>query len=73
MRGSPDVRYATPNYIARTSYIPNDPGRAGTPAGWQALQWNFAGPFGVNAPDAWDNVAEVGRPGAAGSGPRTSP
>jgi serine protease len=66
LRRRPGVLSATPNYIARTSYIPNDPGRAGTPAGWQALQWNFAGPFGVNAPDAWDNVAEVGRPGAAG-------
>ena len=57
---------ATPNYIARASFVPNDPGRDATPGGWQALQWNFAGPFGVNAPDAWDNLARAGRPGGSG-------
>ena len=57
---------ATPNYIARVSYIPNDPGRAAAPGGWQQLQWNFAGPFGVNAPAAWDNVARAGRLGGSG-------
>jgi serine protease len=62
----PGVLSATPNYIARASYIPNDPGRADAPGGWQAVQWNFVGPFGVNAPSAWDHVAEVGRPGGVG-------
>ena len=66
LRRRPEVLSATPNYIARASYIPNDPGRAATPGGWVQDQWNFAGPFGVNAPAAWDNVAAVGRPGAAG-------
>jgi serine protease len=66
LRSRPGVLSATPNYIARASYIPNDPGRGTTPGGWQAVQWNFAGPFGVNAPSAWDHVAEVGRPGAIG-------
>ena len=66
LRARPDVLSATPNYIARASYIPNDPGRAGTPGGWQEVQWNFVGPFGINAPTAWDQVAEVGRAGAAG-------
>ena len=66
LRRRPGVLSATPNYIARASYLPNDPGRTATPGGWQALQWNFAGPFGVNAPSAWDHVAEVGRPGASG-------
>jgi serine protease len=66
LRRRPGVLSATPNFIARASYIPNDPGRLGTPGGWQEIQWNFVGPFGVNAPAAWDNVAAVGRPGAVG-------
>jgi serine protease len=66
LRRRPGVLSATPNYIARASYIPNDPGRTGAPGGWQEVQWNFVGPFGINAPSAWDHVAEVGRPGAAG-------
>ena len=66
LRRRSDVLSATPNYIARASVIPNDPGNGNVPGGWQALQWNFAGPFGVNAPAAWDNLARVGRPGGAG-------
>jgi serine protease len=66
LRRRPGVLSATPTYIAHASYIPNDPGRTSTPGGWQALQWNFSGPFSVNAPAAWDHVAEVGRPGASG-------
>ncbi len=66
LREHPDVLSATPNYIARASFVPNDPGRAATPGGWQALQWNFSGPFGVNAPDAWDNLARAGHPGGSG-------
>src|SRR4051794_5749304 len=46
--------------------IPNDPGRAKVAGGWQRTQWNFAGPFGVNAPDAWANVAAAGHPGGKG-------
>ncbi len=46
--------------------MPNDRG-TGTAAGdWQQLQWNFAGPFGVNAPQAWANVAADGAPGGKG-------
>jgi len=66
LRGRPGVLSATPNLIARAAYIPNDPGRAGIPGGWQELQWNFAGPFGVNAPAAWDYTGEAGRLGGAG-------
>ncbi len=47
--------------------VPNDPGRGVAPSGWQAIQWNFAGPFGVNALQAWNNVATVGRPGGKGT------
>jgi serine protease len=46
--------------------VPNDPGRAGAPGGWAQLQWNFSGPFSVNAPAAWANLAAVGRPGGQG-------
>src|SRR5215207_8955781 len=66
LRRRPDVLSATPNYIARASLVPNDPGRGRIAGGWQAVQWNFAGPFGINAPQAWDNVARAGRPGASG-------
>jgi serine protease len=66
LRGHRGVLSATPNYIAHASWIPNDPGADGTPGGWQRVQWNFAGPFGVNAPGAWDNLVRAGHPGAAG-------
>jgi serine protease len=66
LRKRPGVLSATPNYVARTSLLPNDPGSAGQPGGWQSEQWNFAGAFGVNAPAAWDNLARVNRPGGAG-------
>jgi serine protease len=67
LRARPEVREAAPNAIAHTSaYIPQDPGRSHTPGGWQATQWNFDGPFGVNAPDAWTNLINRGRPGGRG-------
>ena len=66
LRRRSGVLSATPNYIARTAYIPNDPGRTATAGGWQQIQWNFAGPFGINAPAAWDNVARAGRLGGLG-------
>ena len=40
--------------------------RAARPGGWQELQWNFSGTFGVNAPEAWANLAADGAPGGAG-------
>jgi serine protease len=66
LRRRPGVLSATPNYIARISYIPNDPGRSTTAGGWQQIQWNFVGPFGINVPSAWDQVAEAGRTGGTG-------
>lgn len=47
-------------------FVPNDPGPPAKPTGWQAIQWNFVGPFGVNAQTAWDNVAAAGHPGGRG-------
>ncbi|HEV3318123.1 MAG TPA: S8 family serine peptidase [Solirubrobacteraceae bacterium] len=49
--------------------IPNDtgiPGQGDAPGGWQQAQWNFTGPFGVQAPQAWANVAAEGAPGGRG-------
>jgi serine protease len=46
-------------------FFPDDPGRLG-PGGWRLLQWNFAGPFGVDAPQAWGNLIADGRPGGEG-------
>jgi serine protease len=54
--------------IARRAepFIPDDRGLIEQPGGWDELQWNFAGSFGVDAPDAWTNLIEAGRPGGAG-------
>lgn len=49
--------------------IPNDtgvPGMGGAPGDWKLTQWNFAGRFGVDAPEAWANVAAEGAPGGKG-------
>jgi serine protease len=51
---------------AAAPFTPDDPGRAATMAGWTALQWNFVGRYGVDAPHAWGNVAAVGAAGGAG-------
>src|SRR3954469_7875964 len=45
---------------------PNDPGWSQKPGGWADLQWNFAGPNGVDAPGAWGNLAAAGAPGGLG-------
>jgi serine protease len=67
LAADPRVLHAVPNYVARaTAFIPNDPGREG-PGGWANLQWNFSGPFGINAPDAWQNAINAGAPGGAGT------
>jgi serine protease len=62
------VRYAVPNYIAHASgFVPNDPGVGSEPTQWQDLQWNFTGPFGVDAPDAWQQAITAGAPGGRGA------
>jgi serine protease len=63
------VLWAEPDYIAHATgqVVPNDPGIEGSePGGWRAVQWNFAGTFGVGAPEAWFNVAQEGAPGGRG-------
>jgi serine protease len=71
LRRRADVAYAAPDPIAHASSLapgafPNDPGIVGFPGGLAALQWNFFGPFGVNAQQAWANVAAANRPGGRG-------
>jgi serine protease len=55
---------AAPNASAEP--FPNDPGTAGIPGGWQQLQWNFVGEFGVQAPQAWSNLIADHAPGGRG-------
>jgi serine protease len=73
LRARPDlVRSAAPNPVARIAtarqagtaeLVPNDPGDG---KGWQELQWNFTGPYSVNAPRAWSNAANAGGRGGRG-------
>jgi serine protease len=71
LRRTPGVAFAAPNPIAHASAdpapgddtstttlpLPDDPGIRGFPGGLAALQWNFFGDFGVDALQAWANVA----------------
>lgn len=67
LRRRPGVVFAEPDYIARAAgFIPNDPGRAHTPGGWQQMQWNLLPNVGVDAPNAWANLLADGRPGGRG-------
>jgi len=69
LRRRHDVVWAEPDYVASQagSFIPNNEGEPGGKEGaWQELQWNFIGPFSVNAPEAWSNLAADGAPGGAG-------
>lgn len=74
LRDDPEVRWAAPNAVARSSRIPRDPGRGGGRGGWQEDQWNFLAPpavgtpctatqpCGVNAPRAWDLLRRSDHP-----------
>ena len=71
LRRTPGVKDAVPNYIARTAadttpYMPNDPGRHTVVGGWARVQWNFVGPWGVGAPQAWTNLRTAQRSGGRG-------
>ncbi len=46
--------------------FPDDPGLAEVPGGWREVQWNFAGPFGVQAPGAWEHLIADHAPGGRG-------
>jgi serine protease len=69
LRGQRGVVWAVPNYLAHAAgtLVPNDVGRpGGGPGSWEELQWNFVGTFGVNAPEAWANLAVDRHPGGLG-------
>jgi serine protease len=68
LRAQHDVAWAVPDYRAHMtgSFIPDDEGAGHAAGDWQQLQWNFVGPFSVNAPEAWANVAADGAPGGHG-------
>jgi serine protease len=68
LRARQNVEWAVPDYRAHAtgSWIPNDEGSGSVPGDWQQLQWNFTGPFSVNAPEAWSNVAADGASGGRG-------
>lgn len=56
-------------YVAQAAsagYIPDDPGKSGVAGGWTAVQWNFDGEYGVEAPVAWEHLIADGRPGGEG-------
>ncbi len=68
LRREKNVVWAVPDYVAHSTSvaIPNDPGLTGhTAGGWQQTQWNFDGTYGINASQAWANVAADGAPGGA--------
>jgi serine protease len=68
VRAEHGVQWAVPDYMAHVAggLIPDDEGIGHEAGDWQQLQWNFVGQFGVNAPEAWANVAADGAPGGRG-------
>jgi serine protease len=60
---------ASARLLARAAFVPNDTGvtaAGGEPGGWANVQWALAGPFGINAPQAWSQVASLGANGGEG-------
>jgi serine protease len=74
LSASSAVVSVTPELRARAAaFVPNDTGLAanGGPAGgWATEQWDLVGPFGINAPGAWD--AAIARGTAGGRGVRVA-
>jgi serine protease len=68
LRRRAGVVAASPRYLARPADF-DDTGvakAAGTPGGWQAVEWDLVGPFGINAPGAWTQLAANGARGGDG-------
>ena len=53
---------------AQAAYHPNYSGVAAASAdgGWATVQWELNGPFGINAPQAWSQVSQLGGSGGRG-------
>jgi serine protease len=71
LEDEPGVEYAVPDHRisaaqAPRPFMPNDPGR-GSAGEWAELQWNFAGEFGINAPQAWAYTRQTSAPGGRGA------
>jgi serine protease len=72
LRHQRGIAYAVPDYLAHIAdaapagWIPNDPGTARLPQGWQRMQWNFLPGSGINAPQAWSNLFAEHHPGGRG-------
>ena len=60
------VALGTCSWASAAPYLPDDAGASGRPGGWSTEQWNFTGPFGVDAPGAWANLRAAGEPGGTG-------
>jgi serine protease len=64
------VAWVTPALRARIAgFTPNDTGTTGRAAragGWSTRQWDFTGPFGIRAPEAWDFARAAGAEGGRG-------
>lgn len=58
LEASGAVRWATPNYRAHASFVPNDPAFS--------RQWHLSSARGIDAPAAWDLASQRGAPGGAG-------
>jgi serine protease len=64
LRAHQKVAYAVPDYrVHAAGFLPNDAGRG---HGWEPLQWNFVGKWGVNVPQAWDLAIAAHAPGGRG-------
>ena len=67
LRAQPHVGSVHPDYVlhAAGGYYPNDPG-VGDPGDWRDLQWNFAGKYGIHAPQAWARMRALNKDGGRG-------
>ncbi len=68
LRRRAGVVYAEPDYVAHAAgtFYPDDRGAARVDHGWERQQWNLLPGHGVDAPEAWSNLLDVGRAGGRG-------
>jgi|SRR5579875_41601 len=66
LQGAAEAQTAFAAALDQGPFIPINEGLAHRPGGWQLLQWNFVGAWGVEAPYAWAHLIADGRPGGKG-------